>query len=349
MIKEMRITIIGLLFGLVFLASCDDKEQLFTDFPLPPKNQGVVFIGSEGNFQFGNADLTVLDKSNYALFSDVFLQANKFKLGDVLQSIYMHEQKVYLVVNNSQKIEIISPQNYVSLGSINGFTSPRYMVAKENKAFVSEYYANAIRVVDLVSKQITSTITIPGWAEEMLWLNNKLYVCNANRNQILVIDATTNALTDSITVGTEPVSITADYAGHIWVLCKGSKTKQVHPTLHKINATSGAVDLQLQAGVYDDEARELCINAAKQTLYWISKHVYAMPVAATQVPALPFVYNNKQTFYALGFDADAGELFVADAIDYVQKSMIYRYNEGGALKGQFKAGINTGHFAFYKP
>jgi YVTN family beta-propeller protein len=345
----MRITSIGLLFGLIFLASCDDKEQPFADFPLPPKNQGVVLIGSEGNFQFGNADLTVLDKSNYTVFSDVFFQANRFKLGDVLQSIYVHEQKIYLVVNNSQKIEIISPQNYVSLGSINGFTSPRQIVAKGSKAFVSEYYANAVRVVDLISKQITSSINIPGWAEEMLWLNNKLYVCNASRNKILVIDATTNVLTDSITVGAEPVSITADNANNIWVLCKGSKTKQVHPSLHKIDAIRGTVDLQLQAGVYDDEAKELCINAAKQTLYWISKHVYAMPVSATQMPALPFVYNNQQTFYALGFDSDAGELFVADAIDYVQKSMIYRYHESGALNGQFKAGINTGHFAFYKP
>lgn len=345
----MRIIIIGLLFGLLFLASCDDKDEPFKDFPLPPKNEGMVLIGSEGNFQFGNAELTVLDKSDYKLFPEVFFQVNKYKLGDVLQSIYLHEQNAYLVVNNSQKIEIINPLNYRSAGNITGFTSPRYMVAKNNKAYVSEYYANAIRVVDLVSKQITKSITIPGWAEEMLWLNNNLFVCNANRNKVFVINTLTDVVTDSISVGAEPVSIVADAAGNIWVLCKGSKSKQVDPTLHRINPQTLAEITQLRAGNAEDEARELCISADLSKLFWISKHIYAMESSATQFPALPFVYSNNQTFYALGFDPYNNEMYVSDAIDYVQQSMVYRYDVSGALKGQFKAGINTGHFAFYKP
>ena len=44
---------------------------------------GGVYVGSEGNFQFGNASLSYYDKSTKEIRSEVYESANGFKVGDV--------------------------------------------------------------------------------------------------------------------------------------------------------------------------------------------------------------------------------------------------------------------------
>ncbi len=341
--------LIILICALAFLSSCDDKEKTPDDFPLPSKAEGVVFIANEGNYQFGNATLSVIDQNTGSVSDNVFESVNKRKLGDVLQSVTVHKDLAYLVINNSQKIEILNPVNYTSAGTINGFTSPRYMVAKNEKGYVSEYYANAVRVIDLISKKITKTITIPGWSEEMEWVGDELFVCNANRDKIYIINTLTDELKDSIAVGMEPVSISSDAVGKLWVLCKGNKSKTTNPSLHKIDIPTKVVELNLKAGNYEDGASKLRMSADKKQLLWISGSVFSMSVFDNQVPIVPFLLNNGKAFYGLGVDPYKNEVYVSDAIDYVQKSTVLRFAINGAPKGQFKAGINTGNFAFYKP
>lgn len=334
---------------LVVFASCDDKPQPQDEIPLPPKQEGIAIICNEGNYQFGNATITILDKNEYIVSDNAFEAVNKRKLGDVLQSICFHNNLVYLVINNSQKIELMSPKDYTSQGTITGFTSPRNMVAQNNKAYVSEYYANKIRVVDLQSKSIIKSIDMTGWGEEMIWVNNEVFICNANRDKVFVINTAEDKITDSIQVGKNPMSIVRDANNFLWVLCNGDKAKSINPTLHKINSQTKQVELNLQAGIFDNEARKLIISADLQTLYWISKDIFSMSINATQVPVMPLIISNGNSFYALGFDNYSNELFVADAIDYVQKSTINRYTATGTLKGFFKAGILSGAFGFYKP
>lgn len=334
---------------ILLLAGCDDKPQPQDEVPLPPKKEGIAIIGNEGNFQFGNATITILDKNEYSVSDNTFEAVNKRKLGDVLQSVHIHNRMAYLLINNSQKIELMNPADYTSAGTITGFTSPRFMVAKNDKAYISEYYANAIRVVNLQAKSITRTIDIAGWVEEMAWINNELFVCDANGDKVFVINTVNDNIIDSIQVGQEPVSIVHDANNFLWVLCKGNQTKSINPTLHKINLQTHMVELILSAGSFNDEARELCISADLKTLYWISKDIYSMSINATQIPAIPLVINKGNNFYALGFDKYSNELFASDAIDFVQKSTIYRFMPDGTPKGNFKAGINSGSFAFYKP
>lgn len=345
----MKKILFAIVLGLQLMVACDDKPTPKDEFPIPSKQEGVVFIANEGNYQFGNATISTIDRNTNNVFDNVFESVNNRKLGDVLQSILVHQGLVYLVVNNSQKIEIINPTNYVYAGTISGFTSPRYMLAKGKKAYVSEYYANALRVVDLDARAITQTIAIPGWTEEMEWFGNNLYVCVTNRDKVYVINTLTDEVKDSITVGTEPSGIASDANGMLWVLSKGNKSKQINPQLMKINPATKEVVLNLQAGNYDDGAVKLRISADKKQLFWISGNIYKMGYTDTQIPLMPFVLSNKNTFYGLGVDPHQNEVYVSDVIDYVQKSTIYRFGLDGTPKGQFKAGINSGNFAFYKP
>jgi YVTN family beta-propeller protein len=140
-------------------------------------------------------------------------------LGDVFQSIAMANGKAYFVVNNSQKIEVVDPSTYKSIATINGFTSPRYLQAvNPNKAYVTEYYANAIRIVDLNTNAIIGSIPLNGWCDEMVLVDEKVYVTNFKRDYVYIINTADDSIADSVKVVEAPLSIQVDAQHKVWVL-----------------------------------------------------------------------------------------------------------------------------------
>lgn len=333
------------------MVSCDTKPKANDDIILPPTIKGSILMVNEGNFQFGNASLTVYDVNQDKIYTDVFAQTNGRKLGDVFQSITIANGKAYLVVNNSQKIEIINPDNYQSIGTITGFTSPRYMLAvNTNKAYVSEYYANCIRIVDLNANTIIGSIKMDGWMDEMILLNGKVYVTNVKKNYILGIDINTDEVTDTIPVTYGSVSIQLDSSNNLWVLSKGDLANQgIHPSLQRINPVNDSVEQTFPLTFSETDVSRLRISKNKSRLYWLSKNVFKHDIVSQTVSTTPFIQSVNQNFYGLGVNPQTDELYISDAKDFVQQSVIQRYRKNGTFSGEFKAGIITGDFYFYYP
>ena len=81
-------------------------------------------------------------------------------------------------------------------------------------------------------------------------------------------------------------------------------------------------------------------------LYFLDNGVYRMPITATALPASPFIPSIGRNFYGLGVDPNEGSIYVADAVDYVQRGVVYRYGSDGAERANFLAGIVPGGFCF---
>ena len=64
------------------------------------------------------------------------------------------------------------------------------------------------------------------------------------------------------------------------------------------------------------------------------------------LPTTAFIANNSNTFYGLGIDPVNQDVYVSDAIDYVQNGIIFRYSSSGSLIHQFNSGIIPGAFLF---
>jgi len=88
------------------------------------------------------------------------------------------------------------------------------------------------------------------------------------------------------------------------------------------------------------------MNATNDTLYWLNNGIYRMSITATVTPTAPFIAQSGVNYYGLGIDPSTNEIYVSDAIDYVQKGMIYRYQSNGTLIHTFRAGISPGDFYF---
>ncbi len=158
------------LVGLVLLASCrKDKPERPVEQPTVVGTQGGVYITNEGNFGWGNAKVSFYDIASGNVVEDLFEPVNGVALGDVCQSMRVFNNKAYVVVNNSNKVEVVDPSTFVITATITGFNSPRYFLPVSNsKAYVTDLYANSIAVVDLNSNTITGSIPCRGWTEELV-------------------------------------------------------------------------------------------------------------------------------------------------------------------------------------
>ncbi len=60
----------------------------------------------------------------------------------------------------------------------------------------------------------------------------------------------------------------------------------------------------------------------------------------------PFIKYKETMFYGLTVNPVNSEVYVADAIDYVQPGVILRYSPEGELLDEFKVGIIPGAFCW---
>ena len=347
----MKYTSILLFAGLLLLGmqSCDKAPQVPPLVILPDSLHEGIYVLNEGNFQSGNATIDFIDVFNNVYYSDVFKQANNKALGDVLQSMNVINDKLYLVVNNSGKIEVIDKSNFKSISTITGLRSPRYIKAvSSNKAYISDLYDNAITVLDLSNNSVLKKITFPSWTENMILSGNNMVVTSPNSNFIYTIDIFSDQIKDSIQLSYGTHSIIQENDSIFWVMCDGNQTKKINASLHKIYFSNNGFRLsKTYAFEADDKPSKLVLNKNKTALYWLKKDIYKMYVADSVLPKNPLVSANGKNFYGLSFDKKYDELYVSDVLDYVQKSKCYRYNATtGQLNGLFNAGIITGDFYF---
>lgn len=337
--------LIALLLLLPALPACrKDKPEPREEQPAAATDHGVYII-NEGNFNWGNAAVSWYNKATGQAVEDLYAPANGTPLGDVLQSMTLHNGNGYLVVNNSGKVVVVDPDNFRAVATITGFTSPRYLLpVGNNKAYVSEMQGNKVRVVDLASNSMIGDITCRGWTEEMALAAGKVFITNESRKYVYVVDPGTDAVADSIAVSSGGNSIVEDANGKLWVACKGGGGTP--PALCRINPATLQKEATFNFPGSSASPWRLAVSGDGNTLYFLNGGVFRMGIADNALPALPFIAEQGRNFYGLGTDPQEGTVYVADAIDYTQRGRVFRYTAEGAPMDDFLAGRIPGGFVF---
>lgn len=317
------------------------------DAPIAPENAGSVFILNEGNFQAGNASIDRFDPEVKTLSSDVFFSKNQLPLGDVLQSMTIIGDKGYIVVNNSQKIEVVTLNDLAVQNTITGFTSPRFLLQVSSaKAYVSDLFGGAVSIVDLNTNTITGSISLPGWTEEMVLTEGKVFITNLSKAYVYVVDPSTDQLVDSVEVGLGSNSLRLDKQGRLWVLSSGDSFNGIAGTLSVINPSDLSTLKSLTFTTSDYPVR-LSVNPEGDRMYYLNNGLYEIAIDATALPAAPKVLSGEGSyFYGLGVDPVSGTLYVADALDFSQRGLMLRFEESGTAIDTFRAGVIPSGFVF---
>lgn len=304
--------------------------------------EGNVLVLNEGNFGWGNASISLYNDSTKTVTHNVFQQKNGTVLGDVAQSAYQIDSIIYLVINNSSKVEVIN-NNLESIATISGFVSPRYFLpVSATKAYVTDLYANAIQIVDLENNNIIGSITTNGWTEQLSLVNDIVYCCNYSSSNLLVIDPLMDLIIDSIALGAHPNSIAIDANNKIWILCEGNVSNNIKPQLIQFDPERKQIMTSLTFPE-NDSPSELTIDDSRLTLYYLNQGVYKYSISDTSLPLYPIIESNETNFYGL-FVHSNNDVYVADAKDYNQNGSVHRYLSSGVLIDQFNTGIIPGAF-----
>lgn len=316
-----------------------------------------LFIVNEGNFQYGNATLSYYDPETRTVQNEVFVRANGMKLGDTAQSMTIRNGVGWVVVNNSHVIFAIDLSTFKVLGHIEGFTSPRYIhFINDEKAYVTQIWDNRIFIVNPKTYEITGHILCPdmtmesGSTEQMVQWGQYVFVnCWSYQNRLLKIDTLTDRVVDELTVGIQPTSLVMDKNQKMWTVTdggyEGSPYGYEAPSLYRIDPETFRVEKQWRFKL-GDWPSEVQLNGDGSRLYWINDDIWQMDVDAERIPVRPFLESKGTKYYGLTVNPVNGEVYVADAIDYQQQGMVYRYSSDGQLLDEFYVGIIPGAFAW---
>ncbi|MGM9817911.1 MAG: YncE family protein [Paludibacteraceae bacterium] len=326
-------------------------EEIFDN-----KGEGL-FITNEGNFQYGNASLSYYDPTTKTVENEVFYRANAMKLGDVAQSMTIHNNTGWIVVNNSHVVFAIDTQTFKETGRITNLTSPRYIhFVSDEKAYVTQLWDNRIFIVNPKRYEIVGHIVCPnmtmesGSTEQMVQYGKYVFVnCWSYQNRILKIDTETDKVVDELTVGIQPTSLVLDCNNKLWTLTDGGYDGSPYgyeaPSLYRIDAETFTIEKQFKFSA-NETPSELQTNTSKDKIYWLNNDVWAMNVTDENLPAKSFLENKGTIYYGLTICPHTGDVYVADAIDYNQQGKIYRYSKEGQLIDEFYVGITPGAFCW---
>lgn len=316
-----------------------------------------LFICNEGNFQYGNASLSFYDPAANQVSNEVFFRANGMKLGDVAQSMAIYGDRGWIVVNNSHVVFAIDVDTFREVGRIENLPSPRYIhFISPEKAYVTQLWDNRIFIVNPERYEITGCIQVPGMTmesgstEQMVGYGRYVYCnCWSYQNRIIKIDTATDSVVGSLEVGIQPTSLVLDKFGKLWTITdggyEGSPYGYEAPSLVRMDAETFTVEKRFTFRL-GEAPSELQTNGARDRIYWLNDDVWCMDVTDDRLPVRPFLECRDTKYYGLTVNPADGEVYVADAIDYQQQGMIYRYSPDGRLIDEFYVGITPGAFCW---
>ncbi|MDR1347441.1 MAG: YncE family protein [Prevotellaceae bacterium] len=336
----------------VVVISCMDYGAK-DEFDFNYSDSDGLFIVNEGNFMYGNASLSYYDINKKNVETEVFVRSNGIKLGDVAQSMTIHNGKGYIVVNNSGVIFTVDINTFKIIDIITGFTSPRYMhFINDDKAYVTDLYSSTIYILNPKTGKISGSIPVTGHKTTEQMVQSGKYVftnCWSFDNKILVIDSETDKIVDSITVGIQPNSIAIDKNNKLWVLTDGGYQGNPYgheiPSLFCINTSGFQIEKKFDFALNDSPAK-LCINSSLDTLYFINQSIWKIGINATELPDTPIIPYKGTMYYGLAVSPETSEIYLADAIDYVQNGKVYRYTAQYVCIDTIDAGVCPSNFCF---
>ncbi len=316
----------------VFFTSCSNDD----DAPIVPKGdyENGILVVHEGNFGQGNASVSFVTFDLNTVENDVFNNVNGDLLGDTAQSISFNGDLAYIVLNVSNKIEIVNRYTFESVATIDtGLNNPRYIAFYDGKGYVTNWGDGTnvnddyVAVIDLSTNTLASTIiSVEEGPEEIVVSGNTIYVAHqggfGQNNKISIINGPFNALDKTITVGDVPNSLQLDSSGNLWVLCGGKPSWTGDETggqLFKINTTDNTFTSMDFGGT---EHPNFLSFENGSIYYYLGGSVYKMDGTATALPTSAEITG--LSFYNM--TVHDGILYGVDAKDFTSNGSLTSYD-----------------------
>lgn len=360
----MKFLKVVFILSILFSIGCVKDDMNIDDNNEDEKITQVIIL-NQGAFSKNNASISIYNPTTQEVRNEVFFGINNFPLGDIGQSMTLvNDSLLWVVVNNSGKIEIINANTLKSVNTITGLTSPRYVVTYpiKNKAYVSNLYVSNISVINMETQKISRSISLSNPVEEMVKYSDHYIIAAGwvGNNQLYKIDINSGLVVDSVEVRYEPGSIEFDSEGNLWVLCSGGypypdTTYRKVPGLLKVDPETMEV-IDIYEFTEDAYPSDLEYDHIENSLYFImgtvkadkELGVFKVDISSGEVPSSALIPNtSERTFYQLSIDEE-GNIWATDAGDFASPGTVYKYDADGNEITSFQAGVAPSQVMVYK-
>ncbi len=340
-------------FLAIFISSCSDDEGA----PIGPKGdyEKGYFVTNEGPFQNGTGTITFVEDGG-PVSQNVYKTVNGEDLGNIVNSMYIADDKGYIVVNNSGKVVVVNRYTMEKEAVIVGesINNPRHFVAGNGKGYISNWgdpfntEDDFITVISLNNNAILATIPVGEGPENMVLEAGNLFVCleggYGQNNKVVVINTENNTVRENLVVGDVPNSILVDRNSDIWVLCQGKPDytgDETNGSLFKIQSGSNT----LTSIDFTAIQHPTLLNYDSEKLYYnLDGKVFSFGINDADLPT-EAIDGLDGYYYAMNIDS--GELYGTDAGDYASEGTLKVFNlVSGDLMQTISTGIIPGQVVF---
>ena len=342
---------------LLFVACTDDPEVNPDSLSSDDSNENTsgpfssgIFVINEGNFGSDDGSISFID-SEGLVQNSIFSKNNALRpLGDVVQSMFVHDTTAFILVNNSNKIEVVNIDEMTLLHTISGVSLPRYMIGDGDYGYISEWVSfsdpGRISVLDLDTYEILDTINVGFGAEALTIREGKLYVSNNFENTLSIMSLSTREITQTFSVGPSPAAMIIDKNDDLWIVCSGGYNADFsfanNGALVRLD-TNDEVIQEISLGM--NVSSKLITSVDSSVLYFYSgTTVYSYTVGDDSYAK--FIENNSAiSFYGIGVSPD-GDMYIGDSKGFQSRGSVYVYDEAGQMKEEFEVGRGPNGFVF---
>lgn len=312
-----------------------------------------IYVLNEGAYLASNAELSFIGEDRSSASGAVFSTINPDKvLGDIAQHATLAFDKLYVVLNNSRKIEVVEPGTHRWLRTISLSRSPRAIeVLSPAKAYISNM-DSTVSVLDLVSGVVTKDIVVGAYPEGLHRSGDRLYVFNSAwgyGSTVSVIDLTADTVRGTFETPSGPTYGVAGSNGVLHVLCTGYPGSgggaELPGALLTINAASGQV---LDTLWMTQQGGRLAVDASG-TLYVTGSGGAGPAVWKISGGASPAVVTSNLvagSYYGIGVDVSRSELYLATSGDFAGNGTVQVHTLSGAPIRTYTSGIGVAPNSF---
>jgi len=326
-----------------------DPSMVAPEIPVPSAKG--VYVVNEGNFGRANASLSYYDLESFRVYNDVFGAVNGKNLGDVASSMSIRGDEGYIVVNNSQKIEVIDLRTNVNTRTIptGAGSSPRQMaLVNDSLALVTDLYANAVLKVNLRAAGVVGSIPVGDNPEGIAIASGKAYVANSGfgaGTTVSVISLATMSVAKTVIASDNPNGVQLTPGGMIYVVCAGSYGDFSNPdddTPARLIVIDPGSDSVVDTVLIGGHAMNIAIGSDGIGYVATTGEVLRVDTRTHRVTGT----FTKGTYYSVGVEASSGDVYLSDPKTYVQPGTVSVFAPNGQLRTQFDPGLIPGSFAF---
>jgi len=341
--------IILALSALVLITSCsntDDNSIIIDNSQEGKPYANGIIVCNEGNFTRLNASISFINNSSSTITNDIFASNNSnAKLGDVAQFIGFKGDLAFIVVNNSNIIEIVNRYTFKKVGQITeNLKQPRAIAFTKGKIYVSNAQSKTVTVYNDSNYAFEKTIQLDYLPEKLVANSNYVYVQSANyaeANVVEIINASTDTNTVDLTFDLFMNGIVMDNNQAVYVVGSDNAKSEIS----KIENTSVTKKI---TSTTVNSSRNLSFD--NNNLYFTSlTGIYTISTTLNSFPSTPLfsIAGDFIDYYTLyGFNVIDGKVYTSDVKGFVDNSEVVIYNLSGNKLKTFTSQIGTN--GFYK-